>query len=372
MILLKREEAGFTLIELMIVIIVIGVLTGISILAFGSSTTYSIQNSCKTTFNSVLLGLQGYQDDHGNAIPASLDTLAPTYLNSNLIDNSRYSLVLQSLPGLSAATQILVANTGNATLEKVQNIGLTAGVPVSFFPPGLDANAVTYSITPSLSSGLTFDTSTGIISGTPNPQAYTLYTITATDSDTTSSTYTFPLVVNSTGVYSYQFSDPSAYNTVRNLDDGISIIGTGIPAAYSALASSDGITPNTITLNSADGVTPGMTISGASIPSGATVTTVTGTTVTYSSTGSSATTAFSNLPVIFGTLPTFNQSTGATQLSSQAGVSSTNYVLTLNVALPAALQNSNQLYAPGPLGTYNLIFGGTLLPGTAPTACTEL
>jgi hypothetical protein len=78
------------------------------------------------------------------------------------------------------------------------------------------------------------------------------------------------------------------------------------------------------------------------------------------------------LPVIFGTLPTFNQSTGATQLSSQAGVSSTNYVLTLNVALPAALQNSNQLYAPGPLGTYNLIFGGTLLPGTAPTACTEL
>ncbi len=78
--------------------------------------------------------------------------------------------VTNNPPALSPATQELSAEAGKAV------------TPTSpFTPTGLTA-PITYSVSPDLPSGLTLDTSNGVISGTPaSEQSALTYTITASD-----------------------------------------------------------------------------------------------------------------------------------------------------------------------------------------------
>jgi hypothetical protein len=78
--------------------------------------------------------------------------------------------VTNNPPALSPATQTLSGTAGTA---------ITPTTP--FTPTGLTAPIV-YTVTPILPAGLTLDTDTGVISGTPNAEQSALtYTITASD-----------------------------------------------------------------------------------------------------------------------------------------------------------------------------------------------
>jgi len=78
--------------------------------------------------------------------------------------------VTNNPPALSPATQTLSGTAGTA---------ITPTTP--FTPTGLTAPIV-YSVSPDLPAGLTLDTDTGVISGTPNAEQSSLtYTITASD-----------------------------------------------------------------------------------------------------------------------------------------------------------------------------------------------
>jgi hypothetical protein len=78
--------------------------------------------------------------------------------------------VTNNPPALSPATQTLSGTAGTA---------ITPTTP--FTPTGLTAPIV-YSVSPGLPAGLTLDTDTGVISGTPNAEQSSLtYTITASD-----------------------------------------------------------------------------------------------------------------------------------------------------------------------------------------------
>lgn len=124
---LARTDDGFTLTELLVVIIIIGILAGISIVSFTGSRKDTLVSACKTNYQSTLLGIQAYQGDHDGTLPNSLEDLAPTYVNSSLINTDDFALALQSLPGVSDSYDILVATTSGAVVRTATYQGLNPG-----------------------------------------------------------------------------------------------------------------------------------------------------------------------------------------------------------------------------------------------------
>ena len=85
-----RDEAGFTLIELMIVIVILGVLAGIVIFAVGGITNNGNVAACKSDVKTVSVAVEAYKAKNGS-YPPNLDpalTTAP-------------DVFLRAQPGLS-------------------------------------------------------------------------------------------------------------------------------------------------------------------------------------------------------------------------------------------------------------------------------
>src|SRR3954470_19525968 len=66
-----REEGGFTLIELMIVIVILGVLAGIVLFAVGGITDRGTSAACKTDVSTIQTGVEAYYAKKG-VYPADL------------------------------------------------------------------------------------------------------------------------------------------------------------------------------------------------------------------------------------------------------------------------------------------------------------
>ncbi|MCB1179661.1 MAG: putative Ig domain-containing protein, partial [Leptospiraceae bacterium] len=105
------------------------------------------------------------------------------------------------------------ANLPAAFTYPTTNLTFYQNYPISASSPTVAGTGITYSINPSLPAGLTFNTTTGAISGTPTAtQASTAYTITATNSyGSTSTTINISVVVMPGGcagssVYSYSIA----------------------------------------------------------------------------------------------------------------------------------------------------------------------
>ena len=68
----RDEESGFTLIELMIVIVILGVLAGIVIFAVGGITDKGNTAACKSDVKTVDVAVEAYLAKNGS-YPAALD-----------------------------------------------------------------------------------------------------------------------------------------------------------------------------------------------------------------------------------------------------------------------------------------------------------
>jgi general secretion pathway protein G len=66
-----REEGGFTLIELMIVIVILGILAGIVLFAVGGITDRGTTAACKTDLSTIQTGVEAYYAKNGS-YPAHL------------------------------------------------------------------------------------------------------------------------------------------------------------------------------------------------------------------------------------------------------------------------------------------------------------
>ena len=69
-----RQESGFTLIELMIVIVILGVLAGVVIFAVGGVTDKGNLAACKSDVNTLSVAVEAYKAKHGT-YPTDLTTL---------------------------------------------------------------------------------------------------------------------------------------------------------------------------------------------------------------------------------------------------------------------------------------------------------
>ncbi len=61
-----REESGFTLIELMIVIVILGVLAGIVVFAVGGITDRGTSAACKTDVSTIQTAVEAYYAKQGS------------------------------------------------------------------------------------------------------------------------------------------------------------------------------------------------------------------------------------------------------------------------------------------------------------------
>ena len=86
----NKEDSGFTLLELLIVVVVIGVLSSIAVLGFSGMNKTSRVNSCKVDWSTANSALLAYLNDY------------PTEPNPVLLSDSTYTLYSQGSGTLSS------------------------------------------------------------------------------------------------------------------------------------------------------------------------------------------------------------------------------------------------------------------------------
>src|SRR5579862_6152096 len=94
------RDSGFTLVEVLIVVVILGILSGIVVIAVGSSTTNSAQAACKSDAKSVEVALEGYKAQNGSypAPGAGTPSTSPTTYYSPLTSSTNGGPYMRSAP----------------------------------------------------------------------------------------------------------------------------------------------------------------------------------------------------------------------------------------------------------------------------------
>ena len=77
----RRRRAGFTLIEIMLVVVIIGILAGVAAVRFGGQVGKGQTNACKASLHAIAMALSLYELDNGS-FPTSLQGLLASQGNT--------------------------------------------------------------------------------------------------------------------------------------------------------------------------------------------------------------------------------------------------------------------------------------------------
>jgi len=267
--LLRR---GFTVIELLIVIVVIGILASIIVVSYNGVTERTYKSTLQTDLRSALSKIDIYKSDNGR-YPSSLGILSSGVPKSS--DGAEYTYVYDSLSDTFCLSLISTHNgIGGMTIDKEGEITTGAcTVPLASFtttslPNGTQSSpysanvqaasaaTVTYGAT-GLPSGLTINSSTGLISGTPTTTGTYNVTLTATNSGGVATTV-LPLTISSLPAPVFSPTSLSqefhpCYPAFPNFSYTHTATGTG-PITYTIQS---GSLPPAFTLNASTGTVAG-------------------------------------------------------------------------------------------------------------------
>jgi prepilin-type N-terminal cleavage/methylation domain-containing protein len=71
----RRNDSGFTLVELLIVIVILGVLAGIVVFAVGGITDRGEMSACKAATKTTEVAVETYRANNSGHVPTTLDVL---------------------------------------------------------------------------------------------------------------------------------------------------------------------------------------------------------------------------------------------------------------------------------------------------------
>ncbi|WP_246739021.1 putative Ig domain-containing protein [Bradyrhizobium aeschynomenes] len=300
----------------------------------------------------------------------------------------------------------LTVNGAVTATQAVASKVLTANHAATTFTPvtgGGGTGTLAYAVSPSLPTGLSFNTSTGAITGTPTATSgATTYTVTVTDSNTATASNTFSLTVNgavtatqsvaskslSVNVAATSFTPVTGSNGTAPLTYGVS---PTLPAGLSFNTSTGAITGTptaitatatyTVTVTDANSATASntfsLTVNGAvsatqAIPSK-------GLTVNVAATPFTPVTgAGGTSPLSYGVAPalptglSFNTSTGAITGTPTATSGATTYTVTVTDANSATATATFSLTVNGAVSATQAIASKVLTANQAATAFTPV
>lgn len=193
------KDSGFTLVELLVVLVVMGILSGITYVALGSSRLTSMQNACKTAYQAISLGVSAYQSDNNGVLPPSLLSLQPTYINSGLVNSFASNFTMQlgsySITNVALASKIATLSFTSAYAppitvgETIQVFGIDSlNIDGTWTVASFSGTGPSYTLTFSATSVLTIpstpvNSTGGILSAlTSNASSFDVYLYDATGS----------------------------------------------------------------------------------------------------------------------------------------------------------------------------------------------
>ena len=81
---IRRSDSGFTLTELLIVIVILGVLTGIVVFAVGQFSNRGEISACKAAMKTTEVAIESYRaNSPTGTLPADMAALIPNYLRNH-------------------------------------------------------------------------------------------------------------------------------------------------------------------------------------------------------------------------------------------------------------------------------------------------
>jgi len=78
----SNKKSGFTLVEIMIVVAIIGLLAAIAIPSFLNARTRSQTSACQNNLRQISGSKDQYALDHNNTAPTAFSDLVPTYIKT--------------------------------------------------------------------------------------------------------------------------------------------------------------------------------------------------------------------------------------------------------------------------------------------------
>ncbi len=121
-----RADEGFSLVEMLMVLVLIGILSGISYVALASSRSSTVQNTCKTAYQALSLGVASFQSDNNGSLPTSIAALEPSYINAGLVASYAANFTLQ-VGSFAVTNEALAAKVATLTFTSAYVPPITVG-----------------------------------------------------------------------------------------------------------------------------------------------------------------------------------------------------------------------------------------------------
>jgi prepilin-type N-terminal cleavage/methylation domain-containing protein len=124
-----RKQSGFTIVELLIVIVVIGILAGIALVAYNGIAQNARVASLTSDLESSYKKLQLYQVDNSGSYPIAIDCSTTPAANTTCLKPSNGTTFTTYLPNTSTTPQTycLTATTANNTNYYITQDGVSTG-----------------------------------------------------------------------------------------------------------------------------------------------------------------------------------------------------------------------------------------------------